>query len=236
MTTSRNSFDRPSSVCVLLLTDDTSLRDWVLGPTLEQFGFDVVKAERVIEMYEVFKKRLPDIVLLDISLPDSNGFAVARKLRAEQIDVGIVMVSRPLKRADLVRGLREGADACLPKSVDGEVLVATLYSVARRLRSAAPTAVATWSLSSDGWLLLSPAGAGVKLNEMERQFLGILMKQPYEIVWRESIIATLVDGVIEFKPHQFDSIIQRLRRKVILSLGEPLPLDVVRGTGYVLAI
>jgi DNA-binding response OmpR family regulator len=228
--------DHPKPLCVLLLEDDTLLRDRVLAPKLRQFGFEVMVAGRVAEMREALSKRVPDIILLDVGLPDSNGFEVARKLRAERAQTGIVMLTGRSASADLVRGLSEGADAYLSKPVEIDVLVATLYSVARRLKPAAQTDGVTWHLSSDAWFLLSPAGGKVKLSRAERRLLDALMKQPNEVISRESLIASLTDDVTEFDPHRLDSLIHRLRRKVLATLSEPLPLDAVHGTGYVLVI
>jgi DNA-binding response OmpR family regulator len=221
---------------VLLLEDDALLRDRVLVPKLRQFGFEVTVAGRVSEMYEALSKSLPDVLVLDVGLPDSNGFEVARKLRAERTQTGIVMLTGRSASADLVRGLTEGADAYLSKPVEIDVLVATLYSVVRRLKPSPRIDGAAWHLSTDGWFLLSPAGGKVKLSKAERRLVEALMRQPNEVMSRDSLIASLTDDVVEFDPHRLDSLIHRLRRKVLAAVGEPLPLDAVHGTGYVLAI
>ena len=233
---STESNDRPGPLCVLLLEDDILLRDRVLAPKLRQFGFEVITAERAAELDEILRRRLPDIVLLDVGLPDSNGFEVARKLRTELAQTGIVMLTGRSASADLVRGLSEGADAYLSKPVEIDVLVATLHSVARRLKPSPQTEGATWRLSSDAWFLLSPAGGKVKLSKAERRLLEAMMRQANEVMLRESLIATLTDDVAGFDPHRLDSLIHRLRRKVLATLGESLPLDAVHGTGYVLAV
>lgn len=239
MTSSSNSSesnDRNGPLCVLLLEDDAFLRDRVLAPKLRQFGFEVMLAGTVAEMRGALSQRLPDIVLLDVGLPDSNGFEVARMLRAERTQTGIVMLTGRSASADLVRGLSEGADAYLSKPVEIDVLVATLYSVARRLKPSNRIDGATWRLSGDAWFLLSPAGIKVTLSKAERRLLEALMKQPNEVILRESLIASLTDDVAEFDPHRLDTLIHRLRRKVLAAVGEPLPLNAVHGTGYALAI
>ncbi|RUL64581.1 response regulator transcription factor [Dyella dinghuensis] len=228
--------ERPGPLFVLVLEDDAVLRDRVLVPKLRQFGFEVVTTGRAAEMREALGKRLPDIVLLDVGLPDGDGFELARQLRADHSHIGVVMLTGHSGSANLVRGLSEGADAYLSKPVEIDVLVATLYSVARRLGPSAQVDGATWRLSADEWFLLSPAGGRVKLSKAERRLLDALMKQPNEVILRESLIAALTDDVTAFDPHRLESLIHRLRRKVLAALGEPLPLDAVHGTGYVLAI
>lgn len=229
------STDNPDSLCVLLLEDDALLRDRILVPKLRQFGFDVIAAGSAAELHEALGRRSPDIVLLDVGLPDGNGFEVARKLRLERPDTGIVMLTGRSASADLVRGLTEGADAYLSKPVEIDVLVATLYSVARRLKPSTQIDSGKWRLSPDTWFLLSPAHGRVRLSKAERRLLETLMRQPDEVFPREDLIAALTDDVAGFDPHRLDSLIHRLRRKVLATLGEPLPLDAVHGTGYVLA-
>ena len=228
--------DPAASLCILLLEDDALLRDRVLAPKLRRFGFELITAGRVKDMREAMVKRMPDIVLLDVGLPDGDGFDVARTLRAEHPGIGIVILTGRSQSSDLVRGLTDGADAYLSKPVEIDVLVATLQSVARRL--APPTRLdgAKWRLSPDTWFLLSPASDKVRLSDAERRLLHALMKQPNEVVLRASLIAALTDDVAGFDPHRLDAVIYRLRRKVLASLGEPLPLDVVHGTGFVLTI
>ena len=239
MTLSSNSpelNDRAAPLCVLLLEDDVLLRDRVLVPKLQQFGFEVMATGRATEMRAAISRRVPDIIVLDVGLPDGDGFDVARMLRAEHTNIGIVMLTGRSESLDVVRGLSEGADAYLAKPVEIDVLVATLYSVARRLRPPTPIGESTWRLSSDQWFLLSPAGGKVRLSKAERRLLIALMKQPNEVVLRESLIDALTDDAVGFDPHRVDAVIYRLRRKVLTNLREPLPLDVVHGTGFLLAI
>ena len=225
-----------ASLCVLLLEDDALLRDGVLGPKLRQFGFEVLTAGRATEMHELISRRLPDIVLLDVGLPDGNGFDVAGVLRAEHPDIGIVMLTGRSGSANVVQGLSQGADAYLCKPVEIDVLIATLLSVARRLGYSAPMEPGTWRLSPNGWSVVSPHGGEVKLTYTERRLLGALMRQPNEVVSRESLVAALTDDTVGFDPHRVDAVIYRLRRKIQANLGEMLPLNVVHGVGFMLSI
>ena len=218
-----------------LLEDDDLLRDRILAPRLRQFGFEVTTAGSAAELQAVVKNGVPDIFLLDIGLPDGDGFDVARSLRATVPRAGIIILTGRSDNVDRVRGLFEGADAYLTKPVELDVLVATLYSVARRLE---PTTTAApggrWSLSPDEWFLLSPSGARVMLSKSERRLLDAMLRHVNEVVSREALIAVLTDDVDAFDPHRLDSMVHRLRRKVLAALGEPLPLNAAHGTGYVL--
>jgi len=226
------------SLRLLLIEDDALLRDRVLTPRLKQFGFEVMAIGHVGEMAQAIERRTPNIVLLDIGLPDHDGFEISRTLRAQFSDIGIVMLTGRSDTTDRVRGLSEGADAYLSKPVEIDVLVATLHSVARRLKlSSSPGAIpGTWKLDSDDWLLLSPSGGRVILSKTERRLLEELMKQPNQVVVRDILIGAISDDVDAFDPHRLDSLIHRLRRKVLASVGEPLPLNAVHGHGYLLAM
>lgn len=218
-----------------LLDDDELLRDRILAPRLRQFGFEVTATGSAAELHDVVSRGAPDIFLLDIGLPDGDGFEVARSLRAAVPRAGIIMLSGRGDNVDRVRGLFEGADAYLTKPVELDVLVATLYSVARRLEPAAVAApVGRWALSPDEWFLLSPSGARVMLSKSERLLLDAMLQRANQVVSREALIAVLTDDVHAFDPHRLDSMVHRLRRKVLAALGEPLPLNAAHGTGYVL--
>ena len=146
---------------------------------------------------------------------------------------GIIILTGRSDNVDRVRGLFEGADAYLTKPVEIDVLVATLYSVARRLEPAMAPA-GHWALSPDEWFLLSPSGGRVMLSKSERLLLEAMFQHANEVVSREALIAVLTDDVDAFDPHRLDSMVHRLRRKVLAALGEPLPLNAAHGTGYVL--
>lgn len=218
-----------------LLEDDDLLRERVLAPRLRQFGFEVTATGSAAELRAVVKTGATDIFLLDLGLPDGDGFEVARSLRATVPRAGIIILTGRSDNVDRVRGLFEGADAYLTKPVEIDVLVATLYSVARRLEPATATPLAGhWALSPDEWFLLSPSGARVMLSKSERLLLDAMLQHANEVVSRETLIAVLTDDVDAFDPHRLDSMVHRLRRKVLAALGEPLPLNAAHGTGYVL--
>nr|WP_231873900.1 response regulator transcription factor [Luteibacter rhizovicinus] len=216
-----------------LLDDDDLLRDRVLAPKLRQFGFEVTATGSAAELREVVRIGPPDIFLLDLGLPDGDGFEVARSLRAAVPRAGIIILTGRSDNVDRVRGLFEGADAYLTKPVEIDVLVATLYSVARRLEPAMAPA-GHWTLSPDEWFLLSPSGGRVMLSKSERLLLEAMIQHANQVVSREALIAVLTDDVDAFDPHRLDSMVHRLRRKVLAALGEPLPLNAAHGTGYVL--
>lgn len=225
-----------SPLRVFLLEDDELLRDHVLAPRLQQFGFETVTFGYAASLESQLEKSRPDLIVIDAGLPDRDGFEMTRQLHARMADVGIVMLTARGENADRIRGLSEGADAYLSKPVDLDVLTATLYSIARRLRisSSGNAARAGWRLDADGWCLIAPSGGMVALSKTESRLLTPLMERPNQVVTRDDLISALVTNVYDFDTHRLDSLIHRLRRKVLKVLGEALPLNSVHKEGYVL--
>lgn len=219
----------------MLLEDDAELREHILLPGLGHYGFDVTGTASAGELEHVLASRTADIVVLDVGLPDDDGFNVAQRLR-RQSSMGIVMLTARNASADRIRGLNEGADAYLSKPVQLEELAATLHSLARRLRMTKPaeTPQGQWHLDTDGWCLLSPTQRHIALTHAERQILGLLMRNPGTPVARENLIAALTDNPYDFDPHRLDMLVHRLRGKIADHGDEPLPLRAVRGIGYVM--
>lgn len=224
-----------STLKVLVLEDDDLFRDRVLVPHLQQFGFRVEAIGRASELDAKLQQQMPDIIVLDLGLPDVDGFEVARNLRAKISGMGIVMLTARADRHCQLRGLSEGADAYLAKPVDIDVLGATLYSLARRLQGASLAQPKHgWRLGADGWYLLSPAGQPVALSQLESRLLSPLIETPNRVISREALIQAVMSNECDYGPHRLDVLVHRIRKKVMRVLGTPLPLNAVVGQGYVL--
>ena len=219
---------------VVLLEDDAVLRDRILLPGLLHYGFAARGLATAAQLHEHLRAHPVDIVVLDVGLPDGDGFAIAGDIRAARPDLGIVMLTGRSETPDRVRGLSQGADAYLSKPVEMDLLAATLHSLARRLLSLPRSAPRRWHLDSNGWCLVSPAGGNAALTRTERRVIDRLLQSPGEIVTRDQLIGALTSNVFDFDPHRLDSLIYRLRRKVPDACGEALPLNAVHGEGYVL--
>jgi len=223
-------------LCVFLLEDDLLLRDRILVPHLRQFGFDVRPFGSGAELERALDTGRPDMVVIDAGLPDRDGFEMTRQLHARLPLLGIVMLTARGDNLDRVRALTGGADAYLTKPVDMDVLTATLYSLARRLRPASSpvSEMSGWRLDADGWCLMTAGGGLVPLTRTERRLLTPLMENPNKVITRDDLIGMLAPDDRDFDTHRLDSLIHRLRRKVRNVVGENLPLKAVHGEGYVL--
>ena len=222
----------------MVVEDDNELRERILVPGLRSEGFEVDSSDSAMTLYRALSLRSWDLFVVDIGLPDENGFEVARHLR-QRGDAGIVILTGRASAEDQVRGLDGGADAYLSKPVGVDVLAAALRSVLRRIAPGAQVVVpvpmrAGWCLQQQGWQLVSPSGSRVALARGERLLLTLLTNATGEVVEREVIIDRLRSDDREFDPHRLEMLVHRLRRKVRAASGEDLPLNTVRGLGYLL--
>lgn len=222
---------------VALVEDDAELRDAILVPALAESGFDVVPFGSAAALYRSLLHRTFDVVVLDVGLPDEDGFDVARYLRSLS-SIGIVMLTGRAASPDRVRGLRHGADAYLTKPIDLDVLKATLQSLSRRLlaEETSRSDGGSWRLGDGDWNLLTPDDGCIDLTASERSILRTLFDAKGQPVQREELIACLTGDVYDFDPHRLEMLVHRLRRKVAGGCRHPLPLRAVRGKGYVLAL
>ncbi|TXH65130.1 MAG: response regulator transcription factor [Thermomonas sp.] len=223
---------------VMVVEDDNELRERILVPGLRSEGFEVDSSDSAMTLYRALSLRSWDLFVVDIGLPDENGFEVARHLR-QRGEAGIVILTGRASAEDQVRGLDGGADAYLSKPVGVDVLAAALRSVLRRIAPGAQVVVpvpmrAGWCLQQQGWQLVSPSGSRVALARGERLLLTLLTNATGEVVEREVIIDRLRSDDREFDPHRLEMLVHRLRRKVRAASGEDLPLNTVRGLGYLL--
>lgn len=219
-----------------VVEDDRTFREEVLLPVLTHSGFSVVGMAGALELYRSMTLRSYDLVLLDIGLPDEDGFSIAAHLRRLSPRIGIVMLTGYDSGQDRMRGLRAGADAYLPKPVDMEEVVTTLHNLARWIvpeTSGTPTRT-KWRLDERGWCILTPGGVEIEMNLAERQVMATMAASAGIPVQRETLIASLVKNAYDFDPHRLEVLIHRLRKKCQQLAEEELPLRAVRGIGYVL--
>lgn len=223
----------------MVVDDDKELRDGVLLPGLRGFGFDAVGVGSAIELYKWLVSHSCTLVVLDIGLPDDDGFAIAKHLR-ETTGAGIIMLTGRDAKSDHIRALTEGADVYFSKPIDVELLASALHSLSRRMSANTQTthmpAVATqWRLEADGWRLLSPNGSVIALSLTERIILKCLEGADHPVA-KDVLIAELEQVLDDFDPSRLEMLIHRLRRKVESKAGQELPLSAVRRMGYLLSI
>jgi len=213
---------------VLVVEDHADLREEIVSYLLER-GMAVRGVGNARAMDEAIAVRRPDVILLDLGLPEEDGVSVARRLSADPRS-GVIVITARGRVDDRVLGLEAGADIYLVKPLDMRELEAAIVSVTRRRTRAAPPPPAPWRLDAARWQLKSPGGIAVALSEAELRLLLPFFEAPEAVVDRQTLAAR-----IETDPRYIDVLVHRLRRKVEADAGEVLPLRTVRARGYAFA-
>lgn len=212
---------------VLVVEDHADLRAEIVA-YLQARGMIVRSAESGRAMDAAIAVRQPDIVLLDLGLPEEDGVSIARRLTGDPRP-GIIVVTARGRVEDRILGLNAGADFYLVKPLDMREVEAAIGSVMRRRGAPAEPAQA-WRLEATRWRLVTPGGGTVQLSESEVRLLSPFFETPDSIVDRQ----TLAERV-GMDARSIDLLVHRLRRKVETESGEILPLRTMRFRGYAFA-
>jgi len=219
---------------VLVVEDDAEVRDFVLRVIREAaWAADGVADAR--SALDTLASTPYDLVILDVGLPDADGFSVCRALRDRGDKTPVLVLTARNAVNDRVRGLDAGADDYLAKPFAVSELLARLRALARR------PAVALEPLLRVGDLELDPAshraaraGTSIVLTSREFALLEYLMRNPRRVVSRSQILDHVWDDNFDPVANAVDVLVGRLRRKIDLPGGLVL-LHTVRGSGYVLS-
>ena len=221
---------------ILVVDDEASYREALsLGLTAE--GFEVDLAADAAEALATLAERPPDLVLLDVMLPDRSGLEVCREIKASST-IPVVMVSARSEELDIVVGLELGAADYVTKPYRLRELTARIRAVLRRL------AVAAEEDSSDSALVVGPVsldperrevrvdGVAVDLSRKEFDLLLLLMSRSPMVVTREACLDALWWGQDLLDSRTLDAHVKRLRRKIEPDPSSPRLLITVRGVGF----
>jgi two-component system, OmpR family, response regulator RegX3 len=217
----------------LLVVEDEDSIAIPLADGLRREGFDV---ERVATGAAALGAPEPDLVLLDLRLPDMDGYAVARELRARS-RVPIIMVTARGEEVDRVVGLEIGADDYVVKPFGLRELVARINAVMRRVGGEpgddAPDERTAGALSvSMRTHRVTMAGHEVHLTPREFDILAMLIEDPGAVVSRDDLLRRLWGTTWAVQTKAIDVHVSSLRRK----LGDPAWVETVRGVGFRLGV
>ena len=228
---------------ILVVEDEDSFVD-ALTVGLEREGFIVKVAINGTEALKIFEEIKPDLILLDIMLPEISGIDVCREIRTKS-DVPIIMVTAKGEEIDTVLGLEIGADDYVTKPYRLRELVARIRSVLRRAEDTKKTNLKLGN-QTDNDSLLEVGNVSVNLSRHEvlvddqqvmmplKEFdlLVLLMENPNRVLTRDTIIDRIwgFDYVGDTKT--LDVHIKRLRNKIEANHKDPKKIITVRGVGY----
>lgn len=229
----------------ILIVDDEREICEVVQEYLTEEGYRVSVAYNGGEMRRVINQSAVDLVLLDVVLPREDGLSLARSLRAEKPNIGIIMLTGRGETLDRIVGLEVGADDYLAKPFHLRELLARVKSLNRRIaqRPAEPlramdrprTRFAGWSFDLSARELVSPGGENVRLTGGEFGLLATFVAHANQVLSRDR----LLDLVCGRQAGPFDRTIDvqvgRLRRKLNDDPQQPRLIKTVRGGGYLFA-
>ena len=240
----------PMAPRILVVDDHRKIRD-PLAVYLRRHLFDVRTAEDAAGMWQLLRQQDFDAVVLDVTLPDGDGFELCGRLhRRDKLPV-ILLTARDTC-ADRVRGLDLGADDYVTKPFEPRELVARINSVLRRRsaeRALAPTGAppalgrstrrhefAGLSFCSGSETLVRRDGSRVRLSTAESRLMNVLLDHPRTVLGRQRLIDLTARPGSEVFDRAIDRQISRLRRKLGDNPVEPELLRTVWGDGYMLAV
>jgi two-component system torCAD operon response regulator TorR len=223
--------------CVYVVEDNTDLNK-DLCEYLEMCGFDVVGCETGAAFYRALAARKPDAVILDIMLPDADGYELAQHVR-QTVDCGIMMLTSLSGMDNHLTGYKSGADVYLTKDSPLSVIEAALKPLLRRAsrsdnEATAETAIPedSWVLDMLNWTLRNPDGNEAKLTATERTIVKILIDANGAWLTRPEIVEALGKADTAENCRNLDTAIRRVRQKIIKEIGEELPVRTAYGRGY----
>jgi DNA-binding response OmpR family regulator len=227
------------SPLVLVVDDERKIRELVRS-YLERAGIDVLTSGSGAEALEMAGRARPDLVVLDLGLPDVPGDEVARELRRVG-DLPILMLTARATEADRVLGLELGADDYVTKPFSPRELVLRVQAVLRRghggLPAHGPGSYGGGELVIDGERREARVrGAEVKLTPTEWGLLEALSRTPGRVYSRYELINQVRGYEFEGYERTVDSHVKNLRRKIEADPGTPRIIETVLGAGYRLGV
>lgn len=226
----------PTSMTTLLLIDDDEM---ITGPLARQFtqaGYGVLVAHNGRDGLSLALSQNPDLVLLDVMMPEMDGWEVCRRLRQHSV-VPILMLTALGEEVDRILGLELGADDYLPKPFSARELQARVRALLRRVeldRTAQPTTILT---AGDIHLELetrqvSKNGRALTLRFKEFELLSLLLSRPGQVISRAELFDKVWGTDWLGDTRTLDVHVRWLREKIEDDPGQPRYIQTVRGVGY----
>ncbi|MCE5315002.1 MAG: response regulator transcription factor [Armatimonadota bacterium] len=218
---------------ILIADDDADLVEG-LRWYLEAEGFKVTSANNGKSALEAFRTEKPDVVILDIMMPEMDGVEACRAIRAES-DAYVMMLSARDGEIDKVRALTTGADDYVTKPFHATEVVARIQALLRRTRRAEqPRPNYKWNTLEVfvDERRVSVSGAPIELTAMEFDLLAAFMRRPHYVFTREKLVEIIWNDEFYGELRLVDNHVYRLREKLTAAGLENCPIATVRGVGY----
>jgi len=227
---------------ILVVDDDKGIRE-LLSEYLTKQGFDVDEAASVGEFRERLDRRVPDLVVLDIMLPDGSGLQTCRELREGGFKTPIILLTAVTEEVDRILGLEFGADDYIGKPFNPRELVARIKAVLRRVTSLSPREEEKSGVYLFGGFTCDPAarsvhaedGTEVQLTGAEFDLLKVFLDRPQRLISRETLLE-LTNKSLDSFDTTINVLMSRIRKKLDAAGARDELFRTVRNGGYQLTV
>ncbi len=219
---------------ILIADDEPALLDTVRG-YLEQAGFQVLTARNGRDAWFIFRHEHPDLVILDVMMPEVDGWEVARLIRKDS-QVPLLFLTARVDDIDQVTGLEIGADEYLTKPFSPRVLVAHVRALLRRAYGELAAPAAVWRVGdlelNAETRLVTRGGRRIDLTPIEFDLLAALIARPGRVFTRNELLDRLQGQSYAAYERAIDVHIKNLRAKIEDDPRDPQYIETVFGVGY----
>lgn len=225
-----------SEATILVVEDEPSIAE-VVGLYLQRAGYKVQTAMDGKIAMTMLEKEIPDLVVLDLMLPEIDGLSLTRWLR-DRSDVPIIMLTARREEIDRIAGLEMGADDYVVKPFSPQELVSRVRAVLRRMKreqvpGSAERLLTFGDLTIDAsGRTVSVSGDEVQLTAKEFDLLYLLAQHPKQVYTREQLLDRVWGGAEYIDPGTVTVHIRRVREKIEKDPSSPIRLVTVWGVGY----
>ena len=221
---------------ILVVEDEASIAE-VVSLYLKRAGYNVLIAPDGRQAMNIFERQKPDLVILDLMLPQVDGLSLTRWLR-DRSDVPIIMLTARREEIDRIAGLEMGADDYVVKPFSPQELVSRVRAVMRRLGREQAEAENERALSFEN-LSIDPLSrvvtvkdSVIELTAKEFDMLYLLARHPKQVFTRDQLLERIWGGAQYIDPGTVTVHVRRLREKIEDDASKPMRLLTVWGVGY----
>lgn len=225
----------PNAPLVSILDDEPDIRD-LLSRALEEAGFRTQSFGRAAAFEAALTKNKPDVCLIDLGLPDSDGLALVHRVALEQGAI-VIIISGRAQVQDRITGLELGADDYIIKPFDPAEVVARIRARLRSPRAERPqgniAAFNGWRAEFARYALVDVEGEEITLSHAECEVLRLFLESPKRLLTRAQMQEVLGGGAGESFDRAMDVRVSRLRTKLRDDPKSPKLIKTIYGAGYI---
>lgn len=224
---------------IITIVEDDPRISRILRRYLVQSGYNVNECQNFKALQRELSRRTPDCVLLDLHLPDAHGLEIARMIRSDYPEMGLIIITGSGDLTDKIVALEVGADDYVTKPFEEREVLARLRSVMRRrVDTGSNTAAGGVARFGDFELnfdahSLTKCGKDVNLTSREFRLLSYLVRAGHRVLSRDQILEELAGRDWEPNDRSVDMLVGRIRKKIEDDPKSPVYIKTMRGSGYI---